>query len=227
MPETTPIRAVGGSPRRHSRSSRGRNVLSNEQLAEYIKKNSLIDVGIGGGAAVWTVSSAKHGNGVVHLINYHDRSTFWQSDGGLPHTVTVQFARLTQIEAVCVYLNHTRDESYTPMRIKVCAGTHEGDMTEVSVVDVDQPVGWVLLELGERVSDDQHIAIVDADCASAWIAEDDMDACEHVWVTTLEVVFVQNHHSGRDCHVRGMRILGPCVKSIVKETSITQHMLLR
>jgi len=43
-----------------------------------------------GGHAVWSVSSANHGNGVESLRDGNLGGTFWQSDGVAPHHVTVR-----------------------------------------------------------------------------------------------------------------------------------------
>ena len=45
-----------------------------------------------GGLAVWTVTSAKPGNGVDMLRDGRE-DTYWQSDGTQPHFVNIQFQR--------------------------------------------------------------------------------------------------------------------------------------
>lgn len=45
-----------------------------------------------GNLAVWTVMSAKPGNGVELLRDNRD-DTYWQSDGVQPHVVNIQFQR--------------------------------------------------------------------------------------------------------------------------------------
>ena len=58
--------------------------------------------------------------------------TFWQSDGGgQPHTITVQFHRRTEVSAIAMYLMHTLDESYTPQRVIIRAGTTFHDLHTV------------------------------------------------------------------------------------------------
>ena len=66
-----------------------------------------------GGEAVWTLSSAKTGNGVDQLRD-NDMRTFWQSDGTQPHHVNIQFLRKKSVAAVSFFLEHKLDESYTP-----------------------------------------------------------------------------------------------------------------
>ena len=45
-----------------------------------------------GALAVWSVTSAKPGNG-VELLRDDNLDTYWQSDGAQPHLVNIQFQR--------------------------------------------------------------------------------------------------------------------------------------
>ena len=45
-----------------------------------------------GKLAVWSVTSAKPGNGVELLRDSRD-DTYWQSDGAQPHLVNLQFQK--------------------------------------------------------------------------------------------------------------------------------------
>ncbi|KPI82909.1 Anaphase promoting complex subunit 10-like protein [Leptomonas seymouri] len=129
-------------------------ILTTPQLEQWMTLHNQIDVGCAG-SVVWSVSSAKHGNGVRHLMQYHDLNTFWQSDGVLPHVIRIRLSQLTPVEAIALYMNSAVDQSYSPRVIKVKAGTHEGDMTEVAKADIGagQECGWVLMELGDRAED--------------------------------------------------------------------------
>ena len=66
-----------------------------------------------GDLAVWSLSSAKHGNGVQQLRD-DSNSTFWQSDGQQPHLVNIQFLKKTRVSELALYLDFKTDESYTP-----------------------------------------------------------------------------------------------------------------
>ena len=66
-----------------------------------------------GDLAVWSLSSAKHGNGVQQLRD-DSNSTFWQSDGQQPHLVNIQFLKKTRVGEIALYLDFKTDESYTP-----------------------------------------------------------------------------------------------------------------
>jgi anaphase-promoting complex subunit 10 len=52
-----------------------------------------------GHLAVWTVTSAKAGNG-VELLRDGNKDTYWQSDGTQPHMVDIQFQKKVHIQ-VC------------------------------------------------------------------------------------------------------------------------------
>lgn len=50
-----------------------------------------------GHLAVWTVTSAKPGNG-VELLRDGSKDTYWQSDGTQPHLVDIQFQKKMHIK---------------------------------------------------------------------------------------------------------------------------------
>ena len=45
-----------------------------------------------GAQAVWSVTSAKAGNG-VELLRDDKEDTYWQSDGPQPHLISIQFQK--------------------------------------------------------------------------------------------------------------------------------------
>jgi anaphase-promoting complex subunit 10 len=80
-----------------------------------------------GSSAVWTVTSSKPGCG-VELLRDGMTDTYWQSDGVNPHYITVQFPRRVQILEVRMFIDIKQDESYTPNKIAVKAGTGLHDL---------------------------------------------------------------------------------------------------
>ena len=46
-----------------------------------------------------------------------------------------------------MYIDYKLDESYTPQRISIRAGTRRSDMKEIKVVELLEPQGWVLVPL--------------------------------------------------------------------------------
>ena len=72
-----------------------------------------------GAEAVWSLSTAKPGNG-VEQIRDDNVDTYWQSDGGQPHLINVQFHKKMSIVEIAFYLDYNLDESYTPKKLSVC-----------------------------------------------------------------------------------------------------------
>ena len=94
-----------------------------------------------GDLAVWTLSSAKHGNGVDQLRD-DLTSTFWQSDGQQPHLVNIQFLKKVRVQEVAIYLDFKTDESYTPYKISVRAANSFHELQEIKVIEFEEPIGW-------------------------------------------------------------------------------------
>lgn len=69
--------------------------------------------------------------------------TYWQSDGQLPHLVNIQFQRKTMVSHIYIYTDYKLDESYTPSRISIRAGTHFNDLQEIEVIELIEPSGMI------------------------------------------------------------------------------------
>ena len=52
--------------------------------------------------AVWSLSTAKPGNGVEQLRD-DNPETFWQSDGQQPHQVNIQFPKKVKVSQIRLY----------------------------------------------------------------------------------------------------------------------------
>lgn len=167
--------------------------LSKEQLLfiqgiQRLEADGLIDIG---NLAAWDVSSSKPGCEVNQLRD-ESPNTFWQSDGQQPHYLMVRFTKSVDIERISLFLNYSVDESYTPEKISVFAGTGEHDLVEVTKRDFFEPVGW------------QHIVF------------DDVSSSGFLKCYLVKIKFLSNHQNGKDCHVRGVKIMSP-----IAEHSIT------
>ncbi|KAJ8602418.1 hypothetical protein CTAYLR_001218 [Chrysophaeum taylorii] len=136
-----------------------------------------------GNEAVWSLSTAKPGNGVEELRD-NNIETYWQSDGGQPHLINIQFHKKMSITEIAFYLDYSLDESYTPKKISIRSGTTFHDLVEVRVVDLHEPSGWVTIPLQNK----------DAATLRAFF---------------LQVCVVSMHQNGRDTHVRQAKIFGP------------------
>eukprot|EP00299_Pterocystis_sp_00344_P014534 c7208_g1_i2.p1 GENE.c7208_g1_i2~~c7208_g1_i2.p1 ORF type:complete len:115 (+),score=4.97 c7208_g1_i2:209-553(+) len=87
------------------------------------------------------------------------------------------------IHSILLYLDFDQDESYTPQKLHLRAGSHWQDLQQIMSFEFLEPKGWVTLPVSENGS-----------CIRAHM---------------IQVVSTQNHQSGRDVHVRQARALGP------------------
>jgi anaphase-promoting complex subunit 10 len=140
-----------------------------------------------GGEAVWSLSSAKPGNG-VQQIRDDNVDTYWQSDGGQPHLINVIFNKKVSLMEVAFYLDYNLDESYTPKRMSVRAGNTAHDLEEVRAVDLNEPMGWVSIPL---------------------YALDDNGEQTTLRAFYLQICVVSMHQNGRDTHIRQAKVFGP------------------
>ncbi|KAJ2547880.1 hypothetical protein EV175_005047 [Coemansia sp. RSA 1933] len=147
-------------------------------MEDYSKLPNISDRG------TWAVSTTKHGFGIENL---HDGNTetFWQSDGQQPHRISVQFPVRAQIHAISLYLDTEKDESYTPCKVSIYAGTSQHDMQMVKdEMFATEPKGWVNFKLTD----------IDGPVLMAHFV-------------LIELPY--NYDNGRDVRVRLARILGP------------------
>jgi anaphase-promoting complex subunit 10 len=139
-----------------------------------------------GEEAVWSISTAKPGNGVEQLRD-NNYETYWQSDGPQPHNVTIQFLRKVSISHICFYLDYGLDESYAPKKIRIKSGTTYHDLMEVSTIELNEPVGWTTVELKST----------------------DTDVPGPLRTHLLQVQVIVMHQNGRDTHIRQIKVFGP------------------
>lgn len=92
--------------------------------------------------ASWTVSSSKPGCSVPQL-RHPSPALFWQSDGPQPHYLNIHFFKLVRIVGLRLYLDFEQDESYTPTRIVLLAGSGMNDLVEWGEMRLESPRGWV------------------------------------------------------------------------------------
>ncbi|KAL1598899.1 hypothetical protein SLS60_008044 [Paraconiothyrium brasiliense] len=92
--------------------------------------------------ASWTVSSSKPGCSIPQL-RHPSPSLFWQSDGPQPHYLNIHFFKLVRIVGLRLYLDFEQDESYTPTRIVLLAGSGMNDLVEWGEMRLESPRGWV------------------------------------------------------------------------------------
>ena len=137
--------------------------------------------------AVWSVSSCKPGFGVANLRD-GSKDTYWQSDGPQPHHVNIEFLKKTPVSKISVFVNYHVDESYTPSKILIKAGSHFHDLALVTSRDLAEPSGWVTI----KTTDSQN---------------------RPVKGFLFQISVTANHQNGRDTHIRQVRVYEPAAPS--------------
>lgn len=149
--------------------------------------------------ATWKLSSFKQGHGLNQLRD-DSPNTYWQSDGSSdgtpdpgtngetthhkPHSITLLFSKKVSLERILIFCNYHSDESYTPLRICIMAGSSSWDLTEVCIVTFDKPVGW------------SHIIFLG-------VRADGLLKC-----FVVKIIILANHQDGKDSHIRAVRCFG-------------------
>lgn len=140
-----------------------------------------------GELAVISLSTAKVGNGVEQLRD-GNLDTYWQSDGPQPHLVNIQFQKKMRITGLAIYCDYKMDESYTPSKISIRAGTHFHDLQEVHEMELEEPTGWVNVNLWSQLPGGERKTL------GAYI---------------VQLAVIANHQNGRDTHIRQIHVFGP------------------
>ncbi|KAF1980033.1 galactose-binding like protein, partial [Bimuria novae-zelandiae CBS 107.79] len=105
--------------------------------------------------ASWTVSSSKPGCSIPQL-RHPSPHLFWQSDGPQPHFLNIHFFKLVRIVGLRVYLDFAQDESYTPTRIALLAGSGMNDLVEWGEMRLEAPRGWVWADFSGILENHQN-----------------------------------------------------------------------
>ena len=182
---------------------------------------------IGYEQTIWSLSTAKPGNGVEQIRDL-STDTYWQSDGGQPHLLNIQFIQRRPISFVCFYLDYNLDESYTPKKLSVRVGMTFHDLEEIRVVELNEPVGWISIPLWSKLD-----PLDDAEQEDAYDYELDQDLDPEFFNTNdnernhvhrlnyqkalkrpvrahfIQICVVAMHQNGRDTHIRQVKVFGP------------------
>merc|ERR1712080_648715 len=67
------------------------------------------------------LSSFKQNHGLEQLLS-DDSSGYWHTDDNLPHYIYVDFEKLTYVSTLCLFIDYSMDESYTPERFTIYYG---------------------------------------------------------------------------------------------------------
>lgn len=92
-----------------------------------------------------------------------------------------------RIHKIMVYTDFKLDESYTPSKISIRAGTTFHDLQEIHVEELSEPSGWVTI-LPEPSAE---------------------NACQVMRTHFIQIAILANHQNGRDTHIRQIKIYTP------------------
>ena len=135
-----------------------------------------------GDTCTYLASSSKVGCGVKNLRDRNPQ-TFWQSNGEIPHVITLRFPGLTSLSFISICVEYQLDESYTPSEIVVSAGTNFYDISVIKKVDIPRSDGWVDVALA-----------------------DPLDATLPLTAGIVQLAVTENHQDGNDSHIRGLEV---------------------
>lgn len=172
-------------------------------LPSYLKEISSL--------ASWTVSSHKPGCG-VQALRHPSPEMFWQSDGPQPHVLNIHFFKLVAIAHMRINIDYQLDESYTPTRICFLAGTGHHDLQPVCDMRLEQPKGWLDVDLSNVGGEPDEGNDVDYEDEESSLDDSAATARKKgIGRQTLRCMLVQvrvaeNHQNGKDTHLRGLQI---------------------
>eukprot|EP00977_Amphora_coffeiformis_P019206 scaffold7012_cov157-Amphora_coffeaeformis.AAC.14 len=154
-------------------------------------------------ALCWQLSSAKPGNG-VEQIRDASTDTYWQSDGiKQPHWIAVHFARRVAISHVCLYLDYSLDESYTPKRVSISAGMTSQDLQPATTeLEFAEPTGWCVIPL---TAPPDPLDIYGNNNNKNNMPQQPQPIRAHL----LRISILSMHQNGRDTHIRQCALYGP------------------
>jgi len=160
------------------------NIVSIQSNLDFTNKREL------GSEAVFTISTAKPGNGVDQLRD-NNLDTYWQSDGIAPHLITIQFPKKVTVSQICFYCDYTMDESYTAKRVSIRSGTTMHDLIDITTIEINDPKGWVTINLSDNYSSNDSLCQLPLKSSM------------------LQIRILSMHQNGRDTHIRQLKVLGP------------------
>ena len=103
--------------------------------------------------------------------------------------INIQFHKKMTINEVSFYLDYNLDESYTPKKLSIRAGSMFHDLVEIQMVDLSEPQGWVSVPL--------------------FAVDDKTGHQTRLRAHFLQVCVVSMHQNGRDTHIRQAKVFGP------------------
>jgi anaphase-promoting complex subunit 10 len=119
-----------------------------------------------------------------------------RSDGPQPHLLNIHFFKRVSIVAIRLYLDWENDESYTPTKMSLLAGTGYHDLVEFRELSFDQPRGWINIDLSGVGGSEGG--------KGKGSGGGETGSVLRAWLVQIRVS--ENHQNGKDTHVRGLQI---------------------
>jgi anaphase-promoting complex subunit 10 len=124
--------------------------------------------------------------------------------------ISIEFAKKMSIGEVAFFLDYNLDESYTPKKLSIRAGMTNHDLVEIQTVELNEPVGWVSVNLMKNSS--LAIAMGDDERGGG-------GGKLPIRAHFLQICVVSMHQNGRDAHIRQVKVYGPRSEARVQEFS--------
>ncbi|CAA9990968.1 anaphase promoting complex subunit 10, putative [Plasmodium knowlesi strain H] len=160
-----------------------------------------VDVGCLG---TWKLSSSKSISDTKKLKD-NNVNTYWQSSGLGPHTITIQFFKLTKISKIYLLFNYLLDESYTPYEISIKVGNDENRLDvlcttfcDVNKHPVDHPF-WFIIDLANF---QLHSYLYNYNM-------NPFKRMNFIYCRCIQICVMSSQHYGRDTRMRQVKIFGP------------------
>ena len=89
-----------------------------------------------------------------------------------------------------LYADYQQDESYTPSKVVVRAGTNFHDLRQVEAIEMVEPTGWVRIALPAGKGG------------------------RPLRANLIQIAILTNHQNGRDTHLRAVEVYAPPVAAL-------------
>ena len=96
------------------------------------------------------LSSYKKNFGLENILSA-DGSTYWSSDGNLPHVIELIFDEIEYVHHIQLFLSFLNDDSYTPEKIDIICGLSRDRMVKVKTEIFQEPEGCMPIYIKEKV----------------------------------------------------------------------------
>lgn len=207
------VEQINSNTRKNIKSKENNSKIFPQKIKKIEEKNEqpLIEIGKN---AVWSLSSAKKGCGVLQIRD-NNLKTFWQSDGCLPHLCSIQFPKIVKVREIWIFLDYQNDESYTPQQISIRTGTGFHDLEEIKLIDENEPNGWLKISFTEEYQDFDFVVYDnkkgEKKKKKVFIKKQRKG---DILTNFLQIAILDNHQQGKDTHIRQIKIFGPPSNSL-------------